>query len=246
MIPQLPRFAAVSRRAFLRRTALVGGVLIAGVPSLACGNDDDSALAEPDTADRGTPSSTTVAGPASSTAGTAVADVTTTVTPPASTPATAATPVPAAASLRVSFTYAAEGSGRRVRNPYIAVWVETPAGDLVQTISLWYAAREAKYLRELTGWYDVQSSYLDAGGSDNVEQISGATRAAGSYQVEWDCTDVEGAAVAQGEYVLFIESAREHGPHQVLSAPLNLGTEGATVAFADDGELSAASGIYTV
>lgn len=235
MLPQLPRFQQVTRRAFLQRSLLVGGALAAGASALAaCSSDDDAALAGDD-ATVTSASSPTAADPGTSS-----------VAGSESTAVSSGDVVPASAQLQVRFTYTASASDRRVRNPYIAVWIETPAGDLVQTISLWYEAREAKYLRELSGWYDAERDYLDAGGPDNVDEISGATRAAGSYDVAWDGTDATGARVPQGDYVLFVESAREKGPHQLTTTPLTLGTAAFDLTLEDNGELTAVSASYTV
>lgn len=232
MHPHLPRYE-LSRRALLRRTLLAGGALATAPLLAACGNDDADVFDSGDSAT--VPSSAPATPGASSTA-------------PADTAATTAAPsgdaLPAGAQLQVAFTYTA--SGGRVKNPYIAVWVETRAGELVQTISVWYSTREAKYLRELTNWYVTESNYLDAGGADTVASVSGATRNAGTYQLVWDGRDAAGNPVAQGDYVLLVESAREHGPHQVTSADISLGSEGFTVTLPDDGELTALSATYVV
>ena len=39
-----------------------------------------------------------------------------------------------------------------------------------------------------------------------------ATRPAGTYSVTWDGTDTEGNRVPSGDYVVYVEAAREHGP----------------------------------
>lgn len=232
----LPRFEAVSRRQFLQRSLLVGAVAL--VPGVACsGEDDKSVLGGSNTTSKGTAgeaSATTVA------AGGSVGEASTTVAV-ASGPA-----FPAGAQLQVDFTYTAADGGSRVRNPYIAVWVETADGELVQTLSLWYKSREAKYLDHLKRWYNAESALLGAGGPDNIATISSATKAPGSYQVAWDGTDVNGVAVAQGEYVLCVEAAREHGPYQLVSGPITIGAEAFEVALDDNGELSGVSAALVV
>lgn len=79
-----------------------------------------------------------------------------------------------------------------------------------------------------------------------MDEIYGAARAAGSYDVVWDGTDGSGARVAQGDYVLFVESAREKGPHQLTTAALTLGAAAFDLPLEDNGELTAVSASYTV
>lgn len=229
----LTRFESVSRRQFLRRSAVLGAVVL--VPGVACGNNDKQALS----GDSG--GTTTVAGTGGSIGSTpdggSVAGTTTTAPP--SGPA-----FPSGAQLEVNFTYVA-GDGR-ARNPYIAVWVETPTGELVSTVSVWFKSREAKYLQHLTRWYDAETTLIDAGGTNNVDAISEASRPAGTYQVVWNGTDVDGAPVAQGDYVLCIEAAREHGPHGLMTTPITIGTSAFQAMLTDDGELTAGSVNFVV
>jgi len=232
----LTRFESVSRRQFLRRSAVLGAVVL--VPGVACGNNDKQALS-----DSGSVGTTTVAGTAgtagsgSTPAGGSAAGTTTIAAP--SGPA-----FPTGAQLEVNFTYLA--SDGRARNPYIAVWVETPAGELVSTVSVWFKSRDAKYLQHLTRWYDAETTLIDAGGTNNVDAISEASRPAGTYQVVWNGTDVDGAAVAQGEYVLCIEAAREHGPHGLMTTPITIGTAAFQATLTDDGELTSGSVNFVV
>lgn len=249
MFPQLPRYEAVSRRRFLQGSLLVGAVAL--VPGIACSDEADDAKAlqaggastTVATAPAATDPATTDA--ATTGAGTVPAETAaeaTTAPPTASPPTASGDPLPAGAQVQVAFTYAAEGG--RVRNPYIAVWIETADGDLVQTLSLWYNPREGKYVSHLKRWYNAESSLLDGGGADNTGAISGATRAAGDFQLVWDGTDVAGSAVGQGDYVVCIEAAREHGPYSLTTGTLQVGTAPVTVELPDNGELSAASAAF--
>ncbi len=148
--------------------------------------------------------------------------------------------VPDSAALQIGFTFAAAGGGGRgpARNPYIAVWIETPAEELVTTIALWHRQREERWLGELKRWYAV----ADGQG----ESVSSATRVPGEYTLEWDCTDASGTRVAAGEYVVCIEAAREHGPYELIRESVTLGATAADQTFEPVGELTAASVTYTV
>lgn len=226
-----PRFVRVSRRAFLARSAAVGGLLVA--PGLACATTDADVFANA--------SSTTTAAGATTPPSTAPSSTTT--RPPSSTsssttstteaPSSGAT-FPDGAELVVDFTFAAT-SGGRVNNPYIAVWVEDPDGNLVDTISLWFEqGKGVRWLPDLRRWYAASDN-----GADTT--MSGATRVAGTYTVAWDGTDLDGRPVPTGDYVLHIEAAREHGPYELVTGELTIGDEPFRVTLAPSGELTAAS-----
>lgn len=152
--------------------------------------------------------------------------------------------VPARTQMVVGFTYSAstDDVGRPIRNPYIAVWVEDSRGSLVQTISAWYqqTSKGLRYLNHLRSWY---TQYTESGVEPTT---SGATRGPGTYAVAWDGTGLDGKPVAQGDYVLFVEAAREQGPYSFTSIPITFGTSGFGVTLAADGELSALTAEITV
>lgn len=140
---------------------------------------------------------------------------------------------PSGGELLVSFTYE-PSSAAQAKRPYVAVWVEDSAGNLVDTVSLWFEQGEGeKWLSDLRQWHSA------SGGSDTT--MSGATRVAGDYTVTWDGTDTNGDAVAQGDYVLFVEAAREHGDYSFTSGTITIGDDGTTITLGDDGELSGIS-----
>lgn len=231
--PALPRFEATQRRDFLKRAAALGALAL--VPGLAaCGKDDKDTFSSAST-------TSTTAGSGSGTA----ADTTTTA---ASGGSSSGKALPAGAKLEVAFTYTAESGGfGPARNPFIAVWVETAAGDLVSTVSLWYNPPKGdRWVNNLASWYAAESANADINGTDDLAAKTGATQPAGTHTVMWDGLDSTGKQAPQGDYVVFVESAREHGPHSVISGPITLGTAAATGTLASDGELSAATATYKV
>ena len=145
--------------------------------------------------------------------------------------------IPASGQVAIDFTYAATGGGN-AENPYIAVWVETATGTFVDTISLWYSSGEnERYLSDMRSWMS------SSGGTDR--SMSGATRTAGSYSVVWDGKDASGQKMPQGEYLFFIECAREKGPYEVISQPLAIAAVPASASPSGKGEISKVSMTYT-
>ncbi|MEY3512668.1 MAG: hypothetical protein RL486_1333 [Actinomycetota bacterium] len=145
--------------------------------------------------------------------------------------------IPASGQVAIDFTYAATGGGN-AENPYIAVWVETATGTFVDTISLWYSSGEnERYLSDMRSWMS------SSGGTDR--SMSGATRTAGSYSVVWDGKDASGQKMPQGEYLFFIECAREKGPYEVISQPLTIAAVPASASPSGKGEISKVSMTYT-
>lgn len=140
--------------------------------------------------------------------------------------------------MAIDFTFASTMGGP-TRNPYIAVWVEDPDGNLIKTVALWVeqSFKAERYIHEMRGWYDLTGGDLT---------MSTATRVAGQYSLLWDGMDDEGNAVQQGEYVVRIEAAREHGPYELVSQTVTVGSESFDATADDQGEVSNVSLRYTV
>jgi hypothetical protein len=237
----------------LARRAVLAAFVIAPAVTACGGGDDaavfDSATTQPPTASATvapddlvistdpppSASSPTPTGPDSSASTTASTTAPSTAGPDAAANSDGPT-FPASAELAVSFSFNPAQSGGRIENPYIAVWVEDLDGNLVKTISLWYeqSGKGQRWLSDLRQWAAVSDRAVDA-------TTSGATQVAGDYTVVWDGTSLDGTPVAQGDYVLFIEAAREHGPYEITSTPMRIGNDGFSVALDDSGELTNAS-----
>ena len=250
------RYLRSARRAHITRVAAAGALVV--LPSACGGSGDAAVFGTPSDTVAGAPVDTTNADTTNAATGTTIpgvddttttpssstpaAPATTPATAPATTPATVAettTTFPAGAEMVVDFTFRPGNTGR-ANNPYVAVWVEDTDGNLVQTVSLWYeqSGKGTKWLRDLRQW--------NATAAGTEVTTSGATRSAGSYSVVWDGTDIDGNLVAQGDYVLYVEAAREHGPYEITSSPITVSNDGFSVTLADDGELSALSATMTV
>ena len=238
-VPALPRFEAAQRRLFLKRAAAFGAVALVPGILAACSKDgDQDAFADASTTTAASGSSATGATTTTAASGSAGS----------STSVASGEALPAGAKLDVAFTYTADGEGfGPARNPFIVAWVEDASGDLVANISLWYnPPKGERSINNLTSWYAAASASYSAEGSIDLEAVTGATRPAGTYTVAWDGEADAGGRAKQGEYTVFVESAREHGPHSLTSAKITLGSQEATAALADNGELSKATASYSV
>ncbi len=167
---------------------------------------------------------------------------TTTVAPTTTKKAAAASGAPfdETKELVVTFTFAA--TDNRVKNPYVAIWIEDASGTLIRTIDLsMQNGRGLRYLPDLKRWYRAYQSWLSTGAADVIDTISGPTRIPGTYSASWDGRNEAGTLVHQGEYTVYLEAAREHGPYEVISETVSIGTSPFSKKPADSGELQQVS-----
>ena len=213
-----------------RRTAL-SGALGAALLALAACSDDDSAL--------GTGGSASSAATPTAARSASSASPSPQASASGSTKGGSGSTLPATATLSVSFTFAAASSGGRMRNPYVAVWVEDATGALVKTVALWHEDRGGQ-----DRWLSEMKAFSVLGAAD-AETVSSATRQPGTYAVQWDGTTLEGDRAPAATYRLFIEAAREHGPYELVQSDIALGSRSASFDLTPSGELTAASAAYT-
>ncbi|WP_301003804.1 DUF2271 domain-containing protein [Arsukibacterium sp.] len=99
--------------------------------------------------------------------------------------------------------------------PYVAVWIEDEQQQPVRLLTVW---------QDKPDWLkDLRRFWRKTGRSDSalVDGMTGATRGPGRYQLSWDGLDDEGKKVAAGQYVLFVEAAREQGGRSLQRQPFN-------------------------
>lgn len=113
-------------------------------------------------------------------------------------------------------------TGGRYNRPYVAVWIENAAGKEVRTLSLWVQnkGRGPRWIPDLRRWYRSVTN-PDA----LVDTMSAATRNPGKYTLVWDGKDDKKALAPQGEYTIFVETAREHGPYSLVSEKVTIGSK---------------------
>ncbi|MCS6869075.1 DUF2271 domain-containing protein [Thermus sp.] len=138
-------------------------------------------------------------------------------------------PWPPGMELRVSFAYG--GGGLRYRAPYLAVYVEDERGHLVRTLALFLMPGKGER------WWNELRRYFSLGSLEAMRTLSGPTRPPGRYTVAWDGKDERGQAVAQGNYYLCVEYAREHGPYELFREKVELGEKAFQKSYSLRGEL---------
>ena len=118
-------------------------------------------------------------------------------------------------------------NGRRSHRPYVAVWIEDANGNPVRTLSLWVQTtrRGPQWIPDLRQWYRDEQARKQKSGGDLIATVSEPTRAPGKYSLAWDGRDDAGKLVAQGNYTLAIEAAREHGTYQIIRSDMALGAK---------------------
>jgi hypothetical protein len=136
--------------------------------------------------------------------------------------AKAASKLDAKMQLEIAFEINNPG-GFRYNRPYVAVWLENAKGQSVRTLGLWYQSGKGnRWLPDLTRWYRDEESRKAADGGDLAATIAGPTREPGKYKLVWDGKSDKKAQLDQGEYFICIESAREHGPYELIRERLEI------------------------
>jgi thiamine biosynthesis lipoprotein ApbE len=116
-------------------------------------------------------------------------------------------PWPADFQVAVELELPRPTGGRRIRRPYVAVWVEDGDGKAVRTVAVWGSNR--RWLPTMSGWWKKVAEDNSA----LVKAVTRATRAPGKYTVVWDGKDDQGKALPRGTYTVRVEVHREHGKH---------------------------------
>ncbi|MBK5271571.1 MAG: DUF2271 domain-containing protein [Bacteroidia bacterium] len=109
--------------------------------------------------------------------------------------------------------------GMRVHRPFVAIWVVDENKKPLRQVGLWY--NKPRWLNEMRSWYAVYGSKVTEA-DNNISSTSSATRSPGKYTLKWDGKDDAGNLVQEGSYTVYIEAAREHGTHQLMSQEINI------------------------
>ncbi|HUR59999.1 MAG TPA: DUF2271 domain-containing protein [Opitutaceae bacterium] len=133
----------------------------------------------------------------------------------------------------------AQISGGRTKRPYVAVWVEDKDNVSVRTLGLWF--NKPRWLPDLRAWSRAEARRELTASSRTPESISSATRGPGKYSLRWDGTGDAGQALPPGQYTIFVEVAREHGTHQLVTGKVDVSVTGTHLDLPANTELAAIS-----
>lgn len=141
----------------------------------------------------------------------------------------------------IEFTYT-QAPGGKNEFPYVSVWIEDSAGELLTTVALFYelTRRGERWLDHLHRWWEVDQLQMTVTSTDLAPIVTAATRAPGAYAVVWDGT-VQGVAAPAGDYFVCIEAVREDGPYSLIREPFTLAGSLSATVLPDDAELTSAS-----
>lgn len=129
--------------------------------------------------------------------------------------------------------------GRRVRRPFVAVWVEDAKKTPVRNLAIWY--NKPRWLPDLKSWNRVNGDEFKKGAEGNLSSTSSATRGPGKYTLAWDGKDDKGKLVKAGAYTVYIEIVREHGTYQIISKQMKFNGKAAKIQLTPNTELASAS-----
>lgn len=101
--------------------------------------------------------------------------------------------------------------------PYVAIWIEGP-DKAVTNVGVWYDVdmkddEGETWLKDLRQWWRKSGRELDL----PVDGVSGPTRPVGVHEVS--IPDALAAKLADGDYTLVVEAAREVGGREVVRIP---------------------------
>lgn len=103
----------------------------------------------------------------------------------------------------------------KYRAPYVTVWITDSQKKLVRTLAVW--GKESKWIDSNYVWWRRYGRNLP-----NLDTVAKPSRQPGQYSLSWDGKDDRGQPVVAGQYIVHIETAREHGEHTYQTLPLSV------------------------
>ena len=101
------------------------------------------------------------------------------------------------------------------RAPYVSVWVTDANKKLVRTLAVW--GKDEKWLNSNYVWWRRYGRMME-----KLDALAQPSRQPGQYQLQWDGLDDSGQKMPEGDYIVHIETAREHGEHSYQSLNLKV------------------------
>jgi thiamine biosynthesis lipoprotein len=149
----------------------------------------------------------------------------------------AAAPLPAGYGVEVTYE-APKIDVANSKHPFVVIWVTDADKALVKTLMV--SATKKNWIDNVYVWWRRYGRQDPAQFDANLKP----TRPPGKYTVEWDGADAAGKRVPQGQYVIHIEAAREHGGHAYQEIPVALGAKPLSAGEPGKDELGAAQVKY--
>jgi hypothetical protein len=108
--------------------------------------------------------------------------------------------------------------------PYVAIWIENEKGESTN-LAVWYQLEERgqksekgeEWLKDMRQWWRRIGRETDM----PVDGVSGATRAPGKQVVSFTEGKAPLGKLANGNYVLMVEAAREVGGRELVKVPFS-------------------------
>ena len=101
------------------------------------------------------------------------------------------------------------------RIPYVSVWVTDSNKKLVKTLAVW--GKDEKWINSNYVWWRRYGRQMP-----NLDAVAKPSRQPGQYKLAWDGKDDAGKAVAAGQYIVHVETSREHGEHSYQTFDLDV------------------------
>lgn len=101
----------------------------------------------------------------------------------------------------------------KYRAPYVAVWVTDAQKKRIRTLAVW--GKADKWIDSNYIWWKRYGRQMDS-----LDSIARPSRQPGQYTLNWDGKDDNGQPVPAGNYLIHIETSREHGEHSYQSFEL--------------------------
>ena len=103
----------------------------------------------------------------------------------------------------------------KYRAPYVSVWITDENKKIVRTLAVW--GKDEKWINSNYVWWRRYGRQMT-----NLDAVAKPSRQPGNYKLAWDGKDDHGKAVAAGQYIVHIETSREHGDHSYQMIDLDV------------------------
>jgi len=104
--------------------------------------------------------------------------------------------------------------------PYVAAWIEKPDGTVVANLAVWYDTEKKDkegetWLKDIRQWWRKSGRELKM----PVDAVSAPTKPVGTHTISVPKKVIDLPPLAEGEYRLNVEAAREVGGRELVKVP---------------------------